>query len=200
MNNKSFWNRYASVYDKIIGNKINNKELFNFILKYTGKDDRLIEAACGTGAFTCLLSPNLGEIIAFDYSEEMVKKAKNKTKNLKNVEVSVGDLNNINYEDNYFDVALAANVLHLLDKPETAISELTRVVKDNGILILPTYVKGNTFQRLMLKTLKLFIFESNEWSKNEYLCFLKNHDLEILDYDVFNAGQPLCVAIIKNSK
>lgn len=31
-------------------------------------------------------------------------------------------------------------------------------------------------------------------------CFLKNHDLEILDYDVFNAGQPLCVAIIKNSK
>lgn len=52
----------------------------------------------------------------------------------------------------------------------------------------------------MLKTLKLFIFESNEWSKNEYLCFLKNHDLEILDYDVFNAGQPLCVAIIKNSK
>ena len=65
---------------------------------------------------------------------------------------------------------------------------------------IPTYVKGNTFQRLMLKTLKLFIFESNEWSKNEYLCFLKNHDLEILDYDVFNAGQPLCVAIIKNSK
>ena len=55
MNNKSFWNRYASVYDKIIGNKINTKELFNFILKYTGEDDRLIEAACGTGAFTCLL-------------------------------------------------------------------------------------------------------------------------------------------------
>ena len=97
-------------------------------------------------------------------------------------------------------MARAANVLHLLDKPETAISELTRVVKDNGILILPTYVKGNTFQRLMLKTLKLFIFESNEWSKNEYLCFLKNHNLEILDYDVFNVGQPLCVAIIKNSK
>ncbi len=81
MNNKSFWNRYASVYDKIIGNKINNKELFNFyFLKYTGKDDRLIEAACGTGAFTCLLSPNLGEIIAFDYSEEMVKKLKTKLK------------------------------------------------------------------------------------------------------------------------
>ena len=49
----------------------------------------------------------------------------------------------------------------------------------------------------MLKTLKLFIFESNEWSKNEYLCFLKNHNLEILDYDVFNA-QASIVAIIKN--
>ena len=34
-------------------------------------------------------------------------KAKNKTKNLNNVEASVGDLNNINYEDRYFDVALA---------------------------------------------------------------------------------------------
>ena len=71
-------------------------------------------------------------------------------------------------------MALAANVLHLLDKPETAISELTRVVKDNGILILPTYVKGNTFQRLMLKTLKLFIFESNEWSKMNICVFKKS--------------------------
>ncbi len=37
MNNESFWNRYAIVYDKIIGNKINNKELIDFILKYIKK-------------------------------------------------------------------------------------------------------------------------------------------------------------------
>ena len=79
MNNKSFWNRYASVYDKIIGNKINNKELFNFILKYTGEDDRLIEAACGTGAFTCLLSPNLGEL-PLTILKKWLKKLKTKLK------------------------------------------------------------------------------------------------------------------------
>lgn len=200
MNDKSFWNKYASIYDKIIGSKINNEELFNFILKYTNSDDKLIEAACGTGAFTYLLSDHLKEINAFDYSKEMVKKAKIKTKSLNNVNIFVGDLNNIDYEDNYFDVGLAANVLHLLDKPEIAIGELKRVVKDNGILILPTYVKGNLVQRLIVKFLKIFVFESNEWSENEYLDFLKNHDLEILDYDIFDAGQPLCVAIIKNSK
>ena len=33
MKKKYFCKRYASVYDKIIGNKINNNEMFNFILK-----------------------------------------------------------------------------------------------------------------------------------------------------------------------
>ena len=121
MNNKSFWNRYASVYDKIIGNKINNNEMFNFILKYTGKDDRLIEAACGTGAFTCLLSPNLGEIIAFDYSEEMVKKAKNKTKNLNNVSVSVG-LTIVIVS------SVVASVLEVVDTCSTVVASVLDVV------------------------------------------------------------------------
>lgn len=185
MNNKSFWNKYASIYDKIIGNKINNDKLLNFILKYVEKDDKLLEAACGTGAFTILLSPHVKKIMAFDYSNEMIKKAKNKSKNLENITYFSGDLNKINYDDNYFDVGLAANVLHLLDTPEIAINELKRVVKNNGILIFPTYVKGNIFQRLMLKSLKLFVFESHEWSENEYLSFLKNHDLEIINHDIF---------------
>ncbi len=142
----------------------------------------------------------MNKITAFDYSAEMIKKAKDKSENLENINYFTGDLNKIDYEDDYFDVCLAANVLHLLDNPEIAINELKRVVKNNGILILPTYIKGNLFQRLMLKSLKLFVFKSQEWSKNDYLSFLEKHDLKIINYKVFMVGQPLCVAIIKNMK
>ena len=39
-----------------------------------------------------------------------------------------------------FDVVIAANVIHLLDDPYKALSELDRVCRPGGKLIIPTYV------------------------------------------------------------
>ena len=52
------------------------------------------------------------------------------------------------YPDSSFDKVVAGNVIHLLDNPLTALSELNRVCKDGGMLIIPTYMnkddKGKT--------------------------------------------------------
>ena len=52
------------------------------------------------------------------------------------------------YRDNCFDKVVAGNVIHLLDEPLKAVSELNRVCRPGGTLIIPTYMnkdrKGRT--------------------------------------------------------
>ena len=59
-----------------------------------------------------------------------------------------GDKNNPLFADGSFDKVVAGNVIHLLDNPMTALSELDLVCKDGGMLIIPTYMnkddKGKT--------------------------------------------------------
>ena len=54
----------------------------------------------------------------------------------------------LDFDDNSFDIVIAANVIHLLDDPIKAINELDRVCKENGKIIIPTYMNkddnGNT--------------------------------------------------------
>ena len=54
----------------------------------------------------------------------------------------------LNLADCSFDKVVAANVIHLLNNPLTALGELNRVYKDGGMLIIPTYMnkddKGKT--------------------------------------------------------
>ena len=38
---------------------------------------------------------------------------------------------------------MAGNVIHLLPDPQSAMKELTRVCKDGGKLIIPTYINGD---------------------------------------------------------
>lgn len=47
-----------------------------------------------------------------------------------------GDIHNINWEDNYFDVVVATEVLEHLHDPKLAINQINRILKPGGICIL----------------------------------------------------------------
>ena len=76
-------------------------------------------------------------------SDGMLKRAKKKCSKFSNVLVESGDITALKYDDNSFDKAVAANVIHLLDDPKKAIDELKRVVKPGGTIVIPTYINFN---------------------------------------------------------
>lgn len=202
MATEKFWDKYAPIYDMIMRKESKNNELFTYINQYLNKDNILLDAACGTGLFTINLSKNVKEVYSFDYSEEMIKITQKKIQklHLNNIHTSVQDITNLNYEDNKFNIVIAANIIHLFNKPEKALKELQRVTKDNGIIILPTYTIGKNFDKIKIKFMKIFGFSSNEWTPDEYISILENIDLNIIDYKILESGQTTCIAIIKNKK
>lgn len=103
---------------------------------YAKKGMKLLDVGCNDGIFAIPFCQDGGEVTGIDISSNVVERAKKKTKDLK-AEFSVADIQKpINFSSNSFDIILLANVFELLSEREIALSNVVRVLKPGGILIL----------------------------------------------------------------
>lgn len=194
-----FWDKVAGIYDlyQIINRKANNKAA-SICASYINKNDIVLECACGTGIMTRIIAPKCKKIIATDFSMRMLYKARNNLKNHNNIKFQYADINDLNYKTESFDVVIAANVIHLLNTPEKAISELRRVVKQGGIIIIPTYIsqEANASARITRLFKKMGANFQNEFSINTYRKFFENMNIDA-EYKLAKGIISCCVAIIR---
>ncbi len=147
---RMFWDNVAWAYD-IFANGINrgaNRRLCAAVAELIRPGDRVLECACGTGLLSGVIAARCESLIATDFSEKMLKRARKKYGKLPNVKFEQGNILQLNYPDESFDAVVAANVIHLLDEPLKALGELERVCRPGGRIIIPTYMnqtdKGTT--------------------------------------------------------
>lgn len=197
-----FWDRVAFVYDifaNIINKKV-HKKLKEIVANEITKEDDVLECACGTGMLTKVVAPKSKSIIVTDFSSKMLKRAKKKCKKFNNVEFMNANIMKLDFDDNSFDVVIAANVIHLLDDPIKAINELDRVCKENGKIIIPTYMnndeKGNTsgFAKRVGKAGADF---KRQFTYDSYKEFFTDLGYKNVKYEMINGKVPCCVALIK---
>lgn len=95
----------------------------------------ILDAGCGSGYSTELIMKefNPSHIIAFDYMPEQISLARKR--NLK-IDFSVGDLTKIDSPNNTFDAVFVFGVLHHIPHWGKALSEVSRVLKPNGVLLV----------------------------------------------------------------
>ena len=107
---------------------------------------RLLEVPVGTGVLSLPVYKNLNgaEIYCVDYSDKMLDAAKSRAEqmNLRGVKFIQGDVGNLPFADNFFDLVLSINGFHVFGDKIAAWSETRRVLKDDGIFCGCMYVKG----------------------------------------------------------
>ena len=137
-----FWDRVAGVYDLFanVYNAKTHRALKQLVAQQVAPIDDVLECACGTGLLTEVIASRCKNIVATDFSEKMLRKTEKKCAALGNVTCQKADILALDFEDESFDVVVAANVIHLLDEPYKALGELNRVCKVGGKLIIPTYM------------------------------------------------------------
>lgn len=126
-----FWDNVAWVYD-LFANGINrkaNRALCEAVAQLIGPDDEALECACGTGLLSGVIARRCKSLIATDFSVNMLRRAERKYRGLPNITFAPCDIMQLPYPDQRFDVVIAANVIHLLDEPEKALQELSRVCR-----------------------------------------------------------------------
>ena len=94
------------------------------------------DLGCGTGQMTAALAPFVRHVIAVDTSAAMLQAAKKRLQDFENVDLRRGDLESLPIDDARLDAATLALVLHHLPEPGRALTEVGRVLKPQGRLIV----------------------------------------------------------------
>ena len=100
--------------------------------------NRILDCGAGTGSTGLLAAEKVGEygkVTLFDLSEGMLAVAKQKAAQaqvLERVEIKVGDMLELPFEDNSFDVALSTYSMCPVYDPAKAATELYRVTRPGG--------------------------------------------------------------------
>lgn len=196
-----FWNTISGIYD-FVENTFNgkvNRDIAQYVANLMTEDDNVLECACGTGMFSLPIAKRCKRLTATDFADKMLRQARKKCNDLPNVLFELADITSLNYEDETFDKVVAANVIHLLDNPAAAISELMRVCKKGGVVIIPTYINKST--KSASAAAKFFnMLGANfkhEFSAATYQEFFKEMGYDVNEYYTAQGRMPCCAAVIK---
>lgn len=199
-----FWDKVAGVYD-IFVNVINRKTHQN-LKKITADlidaEDTVLECACGTGMLSAVMAARCRKLTATDFSAKMLEKAEKNCSSFSNITFEKADITALDYPDNTFDKVVAGNVIHLLDNPLKALSELNRVCREGGTLIIPTYMnrdqkgKESGFASAVGKAGADF---KRQFTVDSYRQFFLDNGYPDVSITVAEGRIPCAVAIMKKA-
>ena len=193
---KDFWDKNAGRYDRFMRKDRAAYDEMYELIRPVVRHKTVLELATGTGLIAKHIVNAAAHIEATDASAEMIDEAKRDTRSAK-LHFSVQDMFRLPYADKSFDVVIVSNALHIIPQPEKALAEIRRVLKDDGVLIAPTFTHGNSTLRGRLKLffMKLVGFPLNSrWSSADYLAFLRQNGWTVRKSAVLKASFSLTYA------
>ena len=190
---KNSWDRNAGRYDRFMRKDRAAYEKIYALLRPVVKAKTVLELATGTGLIAKSIVNAAAHIEATDASAEMIVEAKRDNRSAK-LHFSVQDMFRLPYAEESFDVVIVSNALHIVPQPEKALAEIRRVLKDDGVMIAPTFTHaGNSFSgKVKAFFMKLAGFPlHSRWTSEEYLRFLRQNGWTVRKSAVLKASFPL---------
>lgn len=193
--NRRFWDRYAVLYDRFMGGSAAiYDQIAGEMKKSLTKSMRVLELACGTGLLSLRIVGSVESLEATDFSSKMVLEAKKKVHSSR-LHFSIQDATNLPYADKTFDAVVIANALHIMPDPDRALEEILHVLKPDGRLYAPTFVRGQgTGYRLWIRLMELAGFKAySKWSTDEFIQFIEEHGFDVIrTISLGTKRTPLC--------
>jgi 2-polyprenyl-3-methyl-5-hydroxy-6-metoxy-1,4-benzoquinol methylase len=137
----AFWDSRATRYDNTIRE---HDELFRLTIErirdLTSMTDHVLDVGCATGEFSLGLADHVRLLHGIDTSPGMIERASAKAQqlNISSASFSCSDIERLGPEAPLFSVALALNVIHLLDDPRADLKRLRENLAPKGLLISTT--------------------------------------------------------------
>lgn len=169
--NPKFWDKEKQ---RVMGDIIGRPEAIQMLGDISGKT--ILDAGCGSGYISRILSRQGGHIVACDSGIRMIKMAKKKEgQNQSNIKYFVCDIAKMPFADNSFDFAICVSVLLYCEAKIVFafLKEVKRVLKNNGELILSIPHS--------------YLYSSNSPAMNKEDNWIKYYPLE--QYDKLSGSQ-----------
>jgi ubiquinone/menaquinone biosynthesis C-methylase UbiE len=182
MNNQEAYNAWSNTYDAVV-NK--TRDLEGVALRQCLKNtlfDAILELGCGTGKNTEYLQTITNQLIAADFSEDMMKHAKEKVR-AKNVQFQQIDIREPwHFNTAQFDLITCSLILEHIENIDFVFQQAHKVLKNGGQFYIGELHPFKQYQGTKARfdtekgvfILECFIHNISEWldvaKKNSFEC------------------------------
>jgi demethylmenaquinone methyltransferase / 2-methoxy-6-polyprenyl-1,4-benzoquinol methylase len=119
------------------------------VISRSHKNPAIIDVATGTGDLAiAAMKLNPSKITGIDISKNMLEIGREKIKNKglsSKIEMIQADSENIPFDDNVYDVAMVAFGVRNFSDPLKGLSEMRRVIRNNGMIMVLEFSKPSGF-------------------------------------------------------
>jgi len=148
--------------------------------------ERVLDLGCGSGWATRLLArlvgdgpEGFGQVVGLDVSDEMVRLAREQSKEFENILYIWGSSEQIPWEENFFDKVLSVESFYYYADQDRALKELFRVMAPRArLFILINLYSDNQYSLQWVDKLKVPVHVR---SAAEYEDLLKKHAFESVE-------------------
>lgn len=176
-------------HDEYFENRYGMQKIYEIIKNKPEQNLKILDIGCGNCQMLNKLKELGHKVYGLDLSPIRVLKNRKKLRN-----IEFGYAEEIPFEDNFFDIVIAQEVLeHVLDLKKT-LGEIKRVLKNNGETYIQVPCKNYTESN---NHLRLFSIETLNFWVNKYL---KVKDIQIVPYKTNRAENNIFLSAIKNDK
>jgi len=142
---RSHYNRISDKWGDLYKDEVTFAN-YNFIVRkrhvmslFDKVGGHYLDAGCGTGDFIPDLLDRSGSVTALDFAEDMIEQSRTRMARRhldQQVSFVVGDVTNLEYDDNSFDAVLALYVASVVPSPARFAAEMRRVCIPGGTIVL----------------------------------------------------------------
>ncbi len=138
------YEKLASVYDVVFGPALHAGRVQAVRRMQLKPGDRILEVGIGT-AINAPLYPRDCQVVGVDFSASMLEKARERVerKGLTNVELHQMDAAALEFPDESFDIVVACHLLSVVPDPVKVASEMRRVCRKGGRIILLNHFRSD---------------------------------------------------------
>jgi len=149
-------------------------------------EDVVLDLGCGAGMFIPIVAPLCARLVGIEVSPVFVDRSRDVVKHLglKNTSIIMASSDKMPIGKDKFDVIIVVDVLHHLRQLDKTLSEIKRVLKPGGLVIVYEPNKLNLLLYIMC------FLDRNEWGllnlgrKGIYKRLLDKHfEIESMDYN-----------------
>lgn len=159
------------------------------------KKHRVLDIGCGTGGFTIsIYKKTNSQLVGFDIAEQLLEKAKSKPDGCR-IDWIQGSAESLPFPDSSFDRVIMSLVIQQVQNKQTAFSEVFRILKNSGRLLVRTVNPEDAGIRIPFCFFpKVAEIESNRLPKISDLCeFLALAGFQNVEKAVINRNKRISI-------
>jgi ubiquinone/menaquinone biosynthesis C-methylase UbiE len=103
--------------------------------------ERVLDVGTGAGALALAVAPHAKEVVGIDLVPELLEEARKRAPG--NAQFLDGDAVELPFGPSTFDVVMTARTLHHTQRPEMVLSEMTRVLRPGGLMLVVDQLAPN---------------------------------------------------------